>query len=339
MPVWLRLLLLSCLAISVASPIAYAQSDEDKLEAQKLIAKGSKLLAKGDALMGRQKAEKALNSYEGALEAYEQAYEAYSSPQIFLLIAIAEQKLGRYLEAMRHYETMLSDSSSDKLKKEAADAAIAGMKDVQEHLSAIDITVEQDGATVRVDGEKIGVTPLDGPYWLDPGKHTYTVTLKGHTPKEEVLDLDVQETASRQLRLLALPISVKPKKITDDEEPLGSKPSAKTPSKATLYASFGVSGVLLAGSLATGLTASKRHDTFSNALTDEERESARKSGKNLSLAADLMLAGGLLAAGYGVFSYYTSYKPEKERLASETALWITPYMSGNETGIALGASF
>ncbi len=349
MPVWLRFILVFCFTLRIAAPTSHAQGDEDKLEAQQLIAKGSKLLAKGDALMKRKKADKGLNAYAEALAAYEAAYEAYNSPQIFLLVAIAEQKLGRYLEAMRHYETMLSDSSSDKLKQEAADAAVAGMKEVQAYLSALDITVEQDGATITIDEVEIGTTPLDGPYWVDPGEHIYTVTLKGYTAVEEVVELNGGEIGTRQVRLLALPITVVAEK-EDDEVPFDTVTETATPSKTTLYASIGVSGTLLTAAIVTGLTASKRHTTFSDmALSAEERDDARKSGKNFSLATDLLVAGGLLAAGYGLFSYYTSYKPASERMAAESAqeeasldsssLWVAPYVSGAQAGMAMGASF
>ena len=109
------------LAMGAFAPPAWAQDDDDapdvgdapddpappdnpeaKKEAGKFLKAGDALIKKGDRYAKRKRADKANQYYERALEAYQRAFDIYPQPQLYWLIALAEQKLGRNLDALRH---------------------------------------------------------------------------------------------------------------------------------------------------------------------------------------------------------------------------------------------
>ena len=169
MPGWLRFSLLSLcsfLCLALVMPDAHA---EDKAKAVKLLAKGDKALAKGDRYMEQNNPENGIEAWEEALATYNEAYEAFNSPQIYFPIARAEQRLGHNMEAMDHYQLVLKGTDNPKQKLvEQVDKAI---EEVRKELISLELSVEQDGAVVSLDGKEIGLTPLDGPIYMPPGGH------------------------------------------------------------------------------------------------------------------------------------------------------------------------
>lgn len=339
MPRWLRFSLLSIcsfLCLALAMPTAHA---EDKAKAVKLLAKGDKALAKGNRYMEQNNPDKGIEAWEEALALYTEAYEAYNNPKIFFPIARAEQLLGHNMEAMDHYQQVLKGAEDPKPELVAqVDKAI---EEVRKELIALDLTVEQDGAVVSLDGKDIGLTPLDGPLYMPPGGHKYTVTLDGYSPQEEMFDLTRGQTTSRTLSLEPLKVTSnkgakKPKKATKTKK----KGTSSTASTKPLTISFGVAGALLIGAGFTGIAASARHDRYQDVtLSDEVRTKAQDSGKTYRLATDVLLASGVLAAAYGTYYYYSKYKGKDGNEKAASNVRITPYASGEGAGVALGASF
>ncbi len=336
MPRWLRFSLLSVcsfLCLALVLPNAHA---EDKAKAVKLLAKGDKALAKGDRYMEQNNPEKGIEAWEEALALYNQAYEAYNSPKIYFPIARAEQRLGHNMEAMDHYQMMLKGAENPK--PELVEQVDKAVEEVRKELIALDLNVEQNGAVVSLDGKDIGLTPLDGPIYMPPGGHKYTVTLEGYSPQEEMFDLTRGQRTSRSIRLEPLKVTVakKPKK---PKKPKKSR-STGTVSTKPLTLSFGVAGAMLLGAGFTGIAATARHDRYQDTgLSEEERIKARDSGKTYRLATDVLLAGGVLAAAYGTYYYYSKYKGSKEKAKTSSNMRVTPYASSTGAGVALGATF
>lgn len=308
---------------------------EDKAKAMTLLEAGQKILDRGDRLMLQNKPGKAQEAFAEALVLYKKAYKAFKSPKIFFPIAQAEQRLGDPMAAMGHYQAMLNESknpSADLVAK--VDKAIA---EVRRELVVLDLTVEQDGAEVQVDGETIGTTPLDGPHYMTPGEHRYIVTLEGHEPAEETFDLNPGKKVTRHLVLDSMTTAqVKKKRTTTTVK--GPTPVSTGASAKPLTIGFGLAGLMFVGAGFTAIAAKARHDRYEDeSLSVEERTRSQDKGKTYQLATDLLLGGGILAAGYGVYYYYSTYKDSSEKQA--TSLHIAPYATGKEVGVALGATF
>lgn len=341
---WLLALLTVTLFSVGHVSLLHAQSDQDKAKAVKLLAKGDKVLARGDRLMDRGKIEKALEDYEEALKIYNEAHDVFPSPKIYFPIALAEQKLGRFLESMNHYQTMLKEGEDfgDEVIKEVE----ASIEEVKKNLVALDLTVEQDGATISVDGKVVGTTPLDGPYWMAPGRHSYEISLEGHKSIEQQVDLQPGQVEQLQVRLDAIPVKVvKPEKTP---RKIIEKPSG--PSKQPMVISFGVAGAFFLGATTTAILAKGKQDRYTDEnLSISAREKARRSGKSYAVFTDLMLVSGMAAAAYGTYYYYKNYKGEHEqgpkvegagdKGGQGTAMWVTPYAEPNGGGLAMGMTF
>ncbi|MCP4447648.1 MAG: PEGA domain-containing protein [Myxococcales bacterium] len=335
---WLGLTLLSCCSVLVLVLAPSSAHAEDKAKAVRLLGKGDKLLAKGDRYMEQDNPVKGMGAYEEALGLYKQAYEHFNSPKIFFPIARAEHRLGRHMEAMEHYQAMLR--GSDDPKPELVAEVHKAIAEVHKELVALDLIVEQAGAVVSIDGKDIGRTPLDGLHYMTPGEHKYMVTLDGHSPEEGVLDLTPGKVESRRIRLDALKVIGGDKLIVAVVKSVKKSGSRGTASKKPLTIGFGVSGAMLIGAGFSGIAAKARHDRYEDVTrSDEERRSARDSGKTYRLVTDVFLAGGVLAAGYGTYYYYAKYKTSKEKTETMSSVRITPYASGDGAGVALGASF
>ncbi len=318
-----------CFAFLFALP--HSSHAEDKGKAQELLAEANVQMLKGDRLSKSRKLAKAMSAYEAALELFQEAYSNFESPMITYAIADAEQKLHRYLDALKHYESVLPEMDSPTA--EYVKAVKSGISAVRSKLSGLKLTVEQEGATVIFDGETLGTTPLDLTHYFSDGRHTFSVSLDGYTPQEETIETKRGEVVSHNIDLEAVVVVVKKK----EKKPVvvTTEPLNKTP----MTVSFAVAGAFLVGATFTAIQAKARHDRYQDeSVSDADREAARDRGKTYRLTTDIFLAGAALAAGYGTYYYYAKYKPLKEERAL-ASLWVTPYASGESAGLAMGASF
>jgi hypothetical protein len=305
---------------------------EDKAKAVELLQEGDALLQKGDRYWAANKPEKGIAAYEEALKIYNEAYKAFNSPKIFYPIAEAEQKLFLYLEAMAHYQALLKEA--ENLDPELVEQAQAAIVEVRKNLSGLTLTVEQDGAVVVLDEQKLGTTPLSGVQYFKPGRHTYSVTLDGYTPHEETMETKRGEVLERKVTLETMPVVVEKKGKKSKKVVVSS-----TPNKTPMTISFGLAGGFVIGATFTAIQANARHDRYQDeTVSDADREKARDRGKSYRLATDVLLGGAVLAAGYGTYYYYYKYKPQKREQAL-AKVWVSPYASGDGGGLAMGASF
>lgn len=326
-----------------ATMLRPAYAEPDKAEAVELLGEGDALLAKGDRYMDAGRAEKALESYEDALKLYRQAYQAFPNPKIYFPIATAEQKLGRYLEAMQHYQEVIRDSKNPSAELLAeVNRAIAS---VRKKLVALDLVVKQDGATITIDGKVLGMAPLEGPHYMAPGEHKYSVSLEGYATIEEVLDLAPGKVVKRKVRLKPIAIgklkSSKSSKSSKRPQDKGLL-SVVAPSKTPMTVAFSAAGAFALGATFSAIQAKVRHDTFEDkGASVMDRENARDSGKTYALATDILAGCALVSASYGLYYYYATYKPGKEEASasSRSALYLVPYSDGTQAGLVLGSSF
>jgi hypothetical protein len=223
----------------------------------------------------------------------------------------------------------------------------AGIFEVKSNLGALRLDVEPRGATIVVDGAPIGTAPLGGPHYLEPGEHRLAITADGYTPIEELVDLGPGKTRSRKVRLERVPVAANaaPPPFEVRRQTLGIPP----PPRTGLYALVGVTSVLGIASATTGILALRKHQQFKDEdLGDTDRENARRAGRKLAIAADVLAIGTVAVGATCAYYYLRVYRPR--RLAYEVAparpadgepssVWIAPWGDGTSGGLAAGGAF
>lgn len=331
-----------------AMSLAPAHADE-KSDARKLLQAGDKYIQRGDRYKDRGKESRAVKYYERALESYQKAHRLVPKVTIYYAIANAEVKLGRYLEAVEHYQQVIDEVDNDELKAQAQSALDTGARP---HLAAVVLRIKPEGAEISVDGQLRGVAPLQKPLYLLPGEHIVTVTAEGFTPHEDTLTLEAGIEIEREVELEGIPVIVKKPKIEprSPDEPDQRRKSRPTrlrkPGKGSLILGSALAVSLGAGATFTGLSAVSRESTANDESASlAARDDARSSGKTLALVTDVLVIGAVAAAAYTTYQYFSVYRPkarayeEQERRRNDPKYWASPYVHGNGGGLVFGGRF
>lgn len=291
--------------------VARAQGGGGKSKAVELLGSGDKKLARGQKLYEKGDIEKALAEYEGALADYQGAYEAFPDPKIYFPIAQAEQRLGRFVDALQHYQQLLEEGKDvpGQLKTQVQRELI----EVKKNLAAVVIETQPEGALVLIDGSQVAKTPMDQPVFVEPGAHALTVKLEGFKTIDRKVDLAMgKEFRDRSVM------------VADGDGGGGKTTGGATtvaggaqvdrgtdrPSKALLVVGISVSSALLVAGTVTGVMALSKHGTFHDEDADEnDREQARRDGKQLAGLTDVFLGAALVGGLVTTYYYFGVYKP------------------------------
>jgi tetratricopeptide (TPR) repeat protein len=139
-------------------------------------------------------------SYQEALAAFEDAYELAPHPLVLFNIAGAHRHLKNYREALNTYSRFLLEGESSvdtKLLKR-------GKRDMDELLSLVarvQVNSSPDGATLQLDGEEMGTTPLTERMILAPGEYQLEARLEGHKPLQRALRVSAGDELDLKLEL------------------------------------------------------------------------------------------------------------------------------------------
>ncbi len=339
----LPIVVLIALLFALPRP-AIADDDEKqrrrkKILAGKLLREGDKAMKRGDYQTRRKRAKRAKKQYERALKAYEKAFELYPLAQIYFPIGLAEQKLGRHLDAIRHYRQLLDEVENIKpaLKKEVDKR----LEQVKKHVVVLTLKVEPDGATISVDGEEKGTAPLALPLYLKPGEHTISTIADKHVPYEKAETFEAGEQ-ERTITMEKVPVVVK--KVVKKKKK--KKKKVAGPSKQKLLIGVGATAGMASFALIFGLVALNKHSRFNDEAMDQQgRDNAADSGKKYALISDLFWLGTIAAGAYTAYYYYKVYQPKKRsmerssRREGDRRLWVAPYLGRGSGGLAAGGRF
>ena len=112
------------------------------------------------------------------LEKYYQARKLYPSYKIDLNIGAALDAPGRSVEAAVYHERFLERSA--RAPKEITERARRKLTELRKNLAGLTISSNIVGATIQLNGEKVGHVPLKGTHYLEPGTYILTVEKTGH---------------------------------------------------------------------------------------------------------------------------------------------------------------
>jgi hypothetical protein len=221
-------------------------------------------------------------------------------------MAKAEEKLGRPIDAIGHYEQFLAEVGEEVPEELRADAQ-AGIVEQEKQIAVIALAITPDGVTITLDDAELGASPWDKPIRVMPGAHRLTFSKDGYKPVEKTLNLEAGQRSDQTVRLV---------KESTDDEPVVEVPPVEGPpvagkskrQKVILYSGIGATGALALGWIVTGSLALGDHGDFRDTdLDGQARADARDSGKTMALVSDAFLIGTLAAGGFTAWYYFKVY--------------------------------
>ena len=122
----------------------------------------------------------------GALAKFREAYDASKEPRLLWNMAVCEKQLRHYAKVQKLVEQYLGEGG-DLLTQSDREAAKAAISALESFVSPTTITVNEPDASIEVDGEPVGKSPLAGPVLLDMGKRTFRVSKPGYKELSEIM--------------------------------------------------------------------------------------------------------------------------------------------------------
>ncbi len=144
--------------------------------------------------------------WEAAILEYKQAYALKPHPSVLYNIARDYERLEEWAEAAEYYQRYLDDSkdASDRDKVTAKIETLRAKAEASRPpptagTGRLEVFANVDGADVKLDGAKIGVTPFDGD--VASGTHQLVLSLHGYrtAPRQVIVQSGGTETVRERL--------------------------------------------------------------------------------------------------------------------------------------------
>ncbi|WP_437930729.1 PEGA domain-containing protein [Sorangium sp. So ce291] len=172
----------AALSVGLAAGVAAAQP-APAAPAQPAGATAEKPLS--ESLTGMAKAEHGAGAalfkdgdYAGALARFERAYELSRDHRLLWNVALCQKNLRRYAKMLATLRRMADDAGAALTARDKQDIAEL-IQAAEVYVSRLEITASEAGATVFVDDEPVGTTPLAAPVPIDIGERRIRVSKPG----------------------------------------------------------------------------------------------------------------------------------------------------------------
>ena len=141
------------------------------------------------------------SDFAGALVEYQRAYDESKNPRVLYNVAVCLKNLRHYARAEATFKQELTDGAGKISAQDEADVKSA-IQALDPFVSTIEVTTNETGATLLIDGEAAGQSPFDKPVPIDVGPHevrlhkdgfvdaVQTMTIAGGTPAKATLNID-----------------------------------------------------------------------------------------------------------------------------------------------------
>lgn len=184
----------------------------------------------------------------------------YPDTQLCFNVARAYENLGNTAAALRYYRDYLrradrpSDGDEVRERVRRLEQQLA-----QRGVMQLSVLSQPEAATVLLDGKAVGITPFTVETY--PGKHRLALSLDGHVPQEQVIEIDPH--TSRDVSMVLLPV---PKAAPQTPHPVGSdrrrEPNVRLPTLVTLGTGLTLLGAALVAEAATRESGLSRTTAF-----------------------------------------------------------------------------
>ncbi len=234
-------------------------------------------------LYGSGEAKFKAGDYAGALSDFQAADAIKAAPQAARYIALCQDKLGNYAEAVQSYQRFLADVPA-KMQAEA-DAAKQRVAEIQAMPGHVHIETAPSGAVVSVDGKPLpALSPTDVD--IPPGSHAIHATAEGRDPADQTVTVAF---ASKQEVTLQLPEKAPPPPPVvavapvPPPQPAPPPPPREPRSKLPAIITGGLAIAAAGVGTAFGIITLNDKSNFNK----DHSESTAESGQNHALITDM----------------------------------------------------
>lgn len=174
---------------------AYAQPAAPAATVESLLRHGVQLREQGDDL--------------GAFGEFQRAYQLAPEPRVKAQIALAEQALGRWVDAAAHLREALGGTSDPWVQRNRT-ALEESLRVISQHLGRLRIDGGVAGAEVRIDDVAVGTLPLTAPIELRAGSAALSVRADGYYSLSRRVEIPAEGEAREQITLVSVPTNLPP---------------------------------------------------------------------------------------------------------------------------------
>lgn len=297
--------------------------------------------------------------YEGALGDFEASNAAKPAPETTRYIALANDNLQHYPEAVSAFEKFIADAPAKS--KDQVEEAKKRVEAIKALPGKVKVETNPPGASVVVDppanapapatAAAAGATPGAQPQELEltPGKHTLRISAEGYESTDK--DVDVGYGAKQDVRVELVKKEVAPPPpappVAAEATPPPATPPAPPPeprSKVPAYVTGAVALVAAGVGTGFGIKALSQSSDFDKSPTTKLAD----DGENNALIADMMFG---IAITFGVTSavlFLTSDQPAaaaaktapvKAVAKKKVTIVPSPYVTQHGGGAGLNVRF
>jgi len=197
-------------------------------------------------------------SDEAALAEFQRAYDLKKGARARAQMALAEQALGRWIDAEAHLTEALQQTRDPWIARNRPLLEQA-LGEIRQHVGSLELSGGTPGAEVRVNGRVAGKMPLDGPLRVEAGSVSLEVRAAGYLPVVRTINVPANGLAREPITLVAVgaapETAASPPRNAADQvgapappvaEPAKSKPGSSQ-IKRPLGIGLGIAGVAALG--------------------------------------------------------------------------------------------
>lgn len=240
---------------------------------------------------------------EEALAIFEQAYAQTNAARALAQMALAEQALGRFVEAEAHLADALTHDEDAFIRRNRAPLEGA-LEEIRLRVGDLSVTGGVPGAEVILGGQAVGVLPLDAPVRVVAGSVAVEIRAPGY---ERFIDtVQVRGGGSATVNAVLVRAAgarrVPPIDETETHDPIGPTDRASSTPGWVLPTGIALAGAGVLGvAIGSGLL-SVREDRAQQRLTCSDTEADCRAAYGAAVDAEAggiasFVIGGALVAG------------------------------------------
>ncbi len=138
-----------------------------------------------------------------ALAEFRRAYSLQPAPRTLAQIALAEQALGRWVDAEADLQRAVQ-TKGDAWIERNQDVLAAGLTDIRRHLGDLDVEADVPGAELWVNGARVAVLPLSRSLRVETGSVLLEVRARGYASARRTTFVEPGERAREDIHLVPL---------------------------------------------------------------------------------------------------------------------------------------